>query len=104
MMKKEEYQQKMNRLVEQNRFRKLNRDSTATIQSRSNQLISELLENNHINLQIAKKMKTYNSNFPKIYGNPKVHKQYIPLRPTVASILNPTLNVAKFIADILKTA
>lgn len=104
MMNKEEYQQKMNTIVEQDCFRKLNRDPTSTVQNGSNQLISELLENNHIDLQMAKKMKRYNSNCPKIYGNPKVHKENIPLRPIVASLLSPTLNIAKFLADILKTA
>ena len=38
---------------------------------------------------------------PQMYGLPKIHKDGIPLRPTVSAIGSPTYRLAKKLAGIL---
>lgn len=87
-----------------NSFRKLNRDPTLTVQNKANAIITDLVKHNYISPEEGKTMKIYNANAPKIYGNPKVHKDGYPLRPIISSIQGPTNNIAKYIATILKNA
>ena len=45
-----------------------------------------------------------NTNLPRIYGLPKIHKDNFPLRP-VASLMNtPTYNMSKTFANIFKVS
>ena len=43
-----------------------------------------------------------NTNLPRIYGLPKIHKQNCPLRPVVSLINLPTFNMAKLFNDFFK--
>lgn len=91
-------------LNKDNSFKKLNRDPTLTVQTKANTIVSNLVKQNTITEEQGKKMKIYNALSPRIYGNPKIHKENVPLRPIVSSILGPTIHLAKYIADILKKA
>lgn len=87
-----------------NNFKRLNRDPTLTVQTKANAIISELVKLKSITPEEGKTMKIYNAIAPKIYGNPKVHKEGYPLRPIISSVQGPTIHVAKYIATILKKA
>ena len=49
----------------------------------------------------GKKYKIYNASCPRIYGNPKIHKNNRPLRPIVSSIQLPTTSIATIVTKIL---
>lgn len=49
-------------------------------------------------------MKTCSAIAPEFYGNPKVHKADIPLRPIISSVNVPTNSIAKYLAEILSVA
>lgn len=104
VMKIQEYEQKMYTLINSNSFKTIQRDPTTTVQNKSNQLITALHENGYIDQPTSKKLKKYNAICPKIYGNPKIHKDNTPLRPIVASIQSPTSSISEFLAGILKNA
>lgn len=43
-----------------------------------------------------------NSITPRIYGFPKIHKKYYPLRPIVNTIASPSYELTKFLVHKLK--
>ena len=105
VINKDEYDEKMMQILgDAASFRALNNDPTNSIQSKSNKLINELEEKKVLTPEEAKKFRKYNTTCPKIYGNPKLHKEGIPLRPIVSGINGPTQVIAKFTAEILDRA
>ncbi|XP_044745169.1 uncharacterized protein LOC123307032 [Coccinella septempunctata] len=104
IMNKSEYERKIQSILDSKEFREVPKDPTQTIQNKCNKFITTLCERGYISDQQAKQMKTYNSTCPRIYGNPKVHKPDNPLRPIISSVNSPTSKLAKFVADILKSA
>lgn len=80
----------------------LKSDPTNQVQSKCNNIVKDLKSNKHISEGMAKNLNNYKSVCPKMYGNPKIHKEGVPLRPIVSSINAPTTKLSKFMADILK--
>lgn len=78
------------------KFKKLSRDPTLTIQNKSNKIIANLVKSKLMTEEEGKVRKIYNSIAPRVYGNPKVHN--------VSGIQGPTNHVAKYMASILKKA
>ncbi|XP_044755026.1 uncharacterized protein LOC123313980 [Coccinella septempunctata] len=103
-MERSDYTQKMLSIINSDEFSEIHRDPTPSIQTKSNGFISMLLTHKVITREKAKSMKVYNSTAPKIYGNPKIHKDGVPLRPIVSCIQSPTRHLSEFIVDILKSA
>jgi hypothetical protein len=50
---------------------------------------------------IKKCLITHHSLTTRIYGKPKIHKKYIPLRPIVSAIGSPTYSLLFFLPDKL---
>lgn len=98
------YDQKIRNILHSTDFKKLPRDPTLTIQTKCNKYIEKLEKSKYITKEKAKEMKTYSSVAPRIYGNPKVHKNDFPMRPIVSSINSPLNSLSEFIADILKVS
>lgn len=91
-------------IINTENFRQLPKDPTTTLQTKCNNYITRLFKSNSISKEQEKTMKCYNSVCPKIYGNPKIHKQGYPLRPIVASIQSPMSSLAEFTAKVLSNA
>ena len=69
--------------------------------------IGKLLENwrvkDFLGKNITKKdISLNNTNLPRIYGLPKIHKKNFHLRPVVSLIITPTYNTSKIFANIFK--
>lgn len=102
-MYKEKYLEKMYELLKDpHTYKQLDKDPTLSFERRNNSLVNELNNLGYIDQSTAKKLRTYKSVCPKIYGLPKIHKGDCPLRPIVASVNAPTQYLSKFIANILK--
>lgn len=104
LMEEKEYHEKIQQILDSQDFKKLPRDPTQTTQNKCNKYIGRLQQQGYITEEQAKQMKTYNSVAPRIYGNPKIHKEGNPIRPIVSSINSPMNSLSKFVADILKSA
>jgi PHD/YefM family antitoxin component YafN of YafNO toxin-antitoxin module len=102
IMKREEYDRKMNELLEdQSTYERIDEDETKKLQSKNNRLVKKLEDAHSINKFKAKKLKTSIAICPKIYGAPKIHKEDIPLRPIVSTINSPCYELSKYMAAIL---
>lgn len=104
LMDKVDYLQKMYSIINTDNFKKVARDPTTTIQNKANKIITTLTNQNIVSKENAKLMKSYNSVSPRMYGNPKVHKENIPMRPIVSDLQGPTCKLSNYIAQILSDA
>ncbi|XP_044766438.1 uncharacterized protein LOC123322556 [Coccinella septempunctata] len=104
IMEKQDYVQKMLAIINSNSFKELPMDPTQKIQTKCNKFVSLLETHKVITREKARQMRTYNSNTPKIYGNPKIHKPDTPLRPIVSCIQAPTRYLSGYVAEILSMA
>lgn len=80
----------------------MNRDPTLTSQTKANNLITKLLKFKSITEEQGKTFKNYNSIPPRLYGNPKIHKEGFPSRPIVSLVQGPLSSISKYLAEVLK--
>lgn len=105
IMEKEEYYTKCNTLVnDEEVYTRLNKDPTRSIERETNAWVKKMKTNNYISAITAKQLMSYETNSPRLYGLPKVHKNGIPMRPIVNTIDSPTSKLSKYIAEILTTS
>lgn len=102
IMENEEYKNKMKQLIgDEATYKKLEEDPTKTYQGKSNRLVKHLFDQGYIEDKERKELNCWNAQPPRIYGNPKVHKKDIPLRPIVSCINSPSTNISIFVTSIL---
>lgn len=103
IMKKEEYNNKMERLLEdKNTYRKSRTDPTEQLTRKNNKIINELYNQKTIDTRQKHLMYCSAANPPRLYGLPKIHKTDMPLRPIASSCEVPCYQMAKFLGSILK--
>lgn len=101
-MLKEDYNSKMEDLLkDSNTYKIIKKDPTLTLKNKNNALILKMYKNNIIDKSIKLKLHINNANCPRIYGNPKIHKEHFPLRPIVSSINSPAYKLSKHLTYIL---
>lgn len=67
-------------------FEQLPEDPTVACQNKNNRLVKMLSKKSYISLLEAKRLKTYTANPPRLFGQIKVHKENLPVRPIVSTI------------------
>ena len=97
-----EYDQKMNNILQDsNTYTKLNKNPTKVYEKKNNEMIDKWFKRKLITKELSNKMKIHNSQPPKIYGLPKLHKPDTPLRPIVSCIQSPFYKLSKQLASAL---
>ncbi|XP_055590189.1 uncharacterized protein LOC129742323 [Uranotaenia lowii] len=97
-----DYEQKMTELVkDHNTYEKLTKDPTTRFKNKSNDFVNRLFKLNLIDKRTKRLLYTSDSVCPRIYGQPKAHKQNLPLRPVIPNVTAPTHRISKFLANIL---
>ncbi|GAB0098762.1 hypothetical protein DMENIID0001_145580 [Sergentomyia squamirostris] len=103
LMYHHEYMEKMNAMVnDASTYKVLKKDMTTYCQTKNNEIVNKLFKGDHIDEITRKRMITYNSTAPTIYGLPKVHKEEHPLRPICSCIGLATYLLSRFLQTILK--
>jgi hypothetical protein len=62
---------------------------------------TSLIKKSDIPEQVTKKLIPHALAPPRLYGLPKIHKKYVPLRLIVHCIASPTYALAKYLAGLL---
>ncbi|XP_039428895.2 uncharacterized protein LOC120412472 [Culex pipiens pallens] len=102
-MNSEEYKQKMLDLLKDDQtYHPITRDPTSRFQKLNNNLVQRLHTLKLIDLRTTYKLKTNSALCPRIYGQPKAHKQGLPLRPVVPNITAPSYNLSKYIGQMIR--
>lgn len=103
IMNRIDYNNKILQLInDPTTYKEMKKNPTKQLQDKNNKLIDNLLKKEYIDIQTSKQLKINNSQSPKIYGLPKLHKQNCPLRPIVSCIQSPFYKLSKYLAQILK--
>ena len=98
VMKTEDYDKKIQELLDPAEYKKLNRDPTNKTLRKTNQLI----ELSRIPSERQREICKTDAFPPRLYGLPKIQKDSVPLWPTVSSIGSPTYSIAKYLVILLQ--
>lgn len=103
LITKEEYNSKMNTLLEDKSvYKKIKTNLSYSLQNKNNLLVKNWLKNKFISAGVAENLFVHNSVPAKIYGLIKLHKPGLPLRPIVSCINTPLYKLSKFFGEFLK--
>ena len=80
----------------------LNKDTTTKIKAKTSKQSKVIKDNKFIDNKIYYYIKPLDSPAPRFYGQPKIHKLGVPIRPIVSYSGSPLYNLNKYIANILK--
>ena len=98
-----DYEEKMSMLVnDEDTYKNLSRDPTNKFQTKNNNFVQRLKHLKLIDTKTARGLTVYNAICPRIYGQPKAHKDSLPLRPVVPNITAPTYKLSKYLCEILQ--
>ena len=103
VMDKEEYIQKSEELLHQPTYKQLPSDPTTKHKNRLISLLKTIKSEGGIDNITYKRLYPTGAGSPKCYGQPKIHKQGVPLRPIISSKGSVTYESAKELAKILKS-
>src|SRR5690606_30552621 len=73
-------------------------DTTPAIERKMNSILLQLMKQEKLSKQQYNNLRSSETQTPKFYGLPKVHKPNVPLRPIIAMCGTPTHKLAKFLA------
>ena len=102
VMDREEYNNKVQELLNSPAYRSLPRDPTNKINAQLITKLRKIKKDSNLDEGMYRVMYPTGCVLPKFYGLPKIHKTGNPLRPTVSSRGPVTYGVAKVISKVLK--
>ena len=102
VMDTEEYKKKAEELLQQPTYKFIPTDPTTRYKNKLINLLKTIKAEGGINEAVYKRLYPTGAGSPKFYGLPKIHKEGMPLRPTVSSIGAVTYATSKELARILK--
>ena len=88
---------KIGDLLEDPAYRMLARDPSETVERKT----SLLLKMSTLAEEICKRVRSASTRPPRLCGLPKIHKEGVPLSPTVSNAGGPNYKVSKYLAGLL---
>ena len=98
VMKREEYDMKIEGLLSTSTYRQLKKDPNAAQEARIGRILRSFMRKKEISDTIYNRLRPTGSQPSRIYGLPKIHRDGVPLRPIVLCINSPTYQLARHIA------
>ena len=89
-------------LVDTNTYKPITSDPTTKLKNKLINIPKMIKGEGNIDENTYKRVYPTGASTPKFYRLPKIHKEDVPLRPTVSSIRSVTYAVAKELSQILK--
>lgn len=103
VLSREVYNEKMKQLLNDDRtYEKVKRDPTSRFEKENNNIVKRLNDLNLLKPKQPERLRTYTAVCPKIYGQPKAHKEGLPLRPVVPCMTSPTYELSKYIGNVIR--
>ena len=102
VLDKEDYIKKYNNHLDSGPYIKIQKDPTERIKREARTKLAILRDNGSIDQSLYFKLKPTDSQAPRFYGLPKIHKASIPVHPIISYSGSPLFNLSKYIANILK--
>ena len=102
ILNREDYLEKCMNHINNGPHQLLNKDPATKIKTKTLKQIKVLKDNEFIDNKLYYYLKPTDSPAPRFYGQPKIHKPVVPIRPIVSYGGSPLYNLNKYIANILK--
>ena len=102
MLNREDYLEKCMDHINNGPYQLLNKDPTTKIKTKTLKQLKVLKDNEFIDNKLFYYLKPTDSPAPRFYGQPKIQKPRVPIRPIVSYSGSPLYNLNKYIANILK--
>ena len=83
-------------------YQLLKKDPTTKVKTKTLKQLKVLKDNDFIDNKLYYYVKATDSSAPRFYGQPKIHKPGVPMRPIVSCSGSLPYNLHKYIANILK--
>ena len=99
----EDYLEKCMDHINNGPYQLLKKDPTTKIKAKTLKQLKVLKDNEFIDNKLYYYLKPTDSPAPRFYGQPKIHKPGVPIRPIVSYSGSPLYNLNKYIANILKS-
>ena len=98
----EDYLEKCMDHINNGLYQLLKKDPTTKIKTKTLKQLKVLKDNEFIDNKLYYYLKPADSPAPRFYGQPKIHKPGVPIRPIVSYSGSPLYNLNKYTANILK--
>ena len=92
-----DYNHKIGALLQDTAYRRLAKGPTETVECKT----SLLLKRSTLAQEVCKWLHLMGTRLLRLYGLPKIHKEGVPLRPTVSIIGAPAYKLFKYLAGLL---
>ncbi|XP_071476521.1 uncharacterized protein [Diadema antillarum] len=102
VMDKTQYEQKIQDILHTPTYTELKRDLTPATERKLNAKLLELHRSNALPQQLYFRLRASSSRCPILFGQPKIHKPSVPLRPIISTRGSPCYETAKHLSDILQ--
>ena len=102
ILNKQDYINKCQDHLNNDPYTKIQNDPTESVKKEARQKLSLLKDAGKIDQQLYFKLKPTDSQAPRFYGLPKIHKPAVPIRPIVSYTNSPLYQLSRYIADILR--
>ena len=102
ILNREDYLEKCMDHINNGPYQLLKKDPTTKIKTKTLKQLKVLNDNEFTDNKLYYYLKPTDSPAPRFYGQPKIHKPGVPIRPTVSYSGFPKYNLNKYIANILK--
>ncbi|XP_071801298.1 uncharacterized protein [Asterias amurensis] len=102
IMDRTEYTDKVSNILSSGSYRPLPKDPTPSIEKRVASKLLSIHRSGALSVPLYRRLRPSSSTCPRFFGNPKIHKPEVPLRPIVASRESPTYDTAKYLAKVLR--
>ena len=103
ILNREDYLEKCMDHINNGPYQLLKKDSTTKIKAKTLKQLKVLKDNEFIDNKLYYYLKPTDSPAPRFYGQPKIHKPGVPIRPIVSYSGSLLYNRNKYIPNILKT-
>ena len=101
VMTKNDYNTKLRTIIDDELvYRPTKRNITTKLENEANKMLTDLFTVDG-SIEKLNKFISRNSNPPRIYGLPKIHKAQYPLRPIVSFIGSPLYGISKLLANTI---
>ena len=102
ILNREDYLEKCTDHINNGPYQLLKKDPTTKIKTKTLKQLTVLKDNEFIDNKLYYYLKPADSPAPRFFGQPKIHKPGVPIRPIVSYSGSQLYNLNKYIANILK--
>jgi len=99
ILNKSDYISKMKLILNNRQFSRTNKCLLKEKEKEINKLLRELKDNKTIEKELFWKLHSTSATIPTLYGQPKIHKSGLPMRPIISSIGAYNYSLSKYLAN-----